>query len=80
LTLVFDLPVELALARVRARAGVAERFDAAPLQERVAAGYRAALSTGAPGVVRIDAEASVEAVTLQLLSAIDDHESRISCL
>jgi len=67
LSFVFDLAAELALARVAARreaTGEAiERFDVPETQRRLARGYAAALAEGLPGVVRIDASASIDAVT-----------------
>jgi dTMP kinase len=75
LTLVFDLPAELALARVAARRAATgepvERFDQAETQRRLAAGYLEALELDLPGLVRIDASASIEAVTAAVLAAID---------
>jgi dTMP kinase len=74
LTLIFDLPAELALARVAARRAASgepiERFDQADTQRRLAAGYRETLTLELPGIVRIDASASIEAVTDAILAVI----------
>lgn len=67
LTLVLDIGPVAAMARVRARRYASgeplERFDDAAAQHRIAAGYREILSRGLSGVVRINASASIEAVT-----------------
>lgn len=67
LTFVFDLPAELALARVAARrqatGQVIERFDVPETQRRLAAGYAAAITLPLDGLVRVDATASIDAVT-----------------
>lgn len=69
LTFVFDLPAELALARVAARRAASgeplERFDHDATQRRLAAGYRRALDEADAGakLVRIDAAADIEAVS-----------------
>lgn len=69
LTFVFDLPAELALARVAARRAASgeplERFDHDATQRRLAAGYRRALdeADAAAKLVRIDAAADIEAVS-----------------
>lgn len=73
LTFVFDLPAELALARVAARRAHSgeplERFDHEQTQRRLAAGYRLALDEAEPdaGLVRIDAAADIEAVTAAIV-------------
>jgi dTMP kinase len=67
LTFVFDLAADIALSRVAARRASThepvERFDDSSTQHRLAAGYTATLAAGLPGMVRIDAGASIEAVT-----------------
>jgi dTMP kinase len=69
LTFVFDLPAELALARVAARRATSgeplERFDHDATQRRLAAGYRRALdeADAVAKLVRIDAAADIEAVS-----------------
>ena len=72
LTFVFDLAPELALARVasrRASSGEAiERFDVPDTQRRLAAGYAAVLDDPQlTGLVRIDATASIDAVTQAIM-------------
>lgn len=71
LTFVFDLSAEIALARVAARRASTgepvERFDVPDTQRRLADGYVAALARDLPGLERIDASASIEAVTDTIL-------------
>jgi dTMP kinase len=69
LTFVLDLPVEVALARVHARAGTQspEIYETAPLQERVRTAYCGVVSETLPGVVRIDADRPFDDVTADLL-------------
>jgi len=71
LTLVLELPAEVAAARVQARAGPAEIFDALALQRRIATGYREALAR--PEVVRtiaIDAGAPIDRVAADVWQAV----------
>jgi dTMP kinase len=67
LTFVFELSAELALARVAARRQASgepvERFDVPETQRRLAAGYAGALELGLANMVRVDAAASIDAVT-----------------
>lgn len=69
LSFVLALDPAIALARVAARRSAtgqaSERFDAAPTQQRLAAGYAEFLAsaTAKQAVVAIDAAASLEAVT-----------------
>jgi dTMP kinase len=69
LTALLTLPAELAAARVAARAIDRELFDPLATQRRVALAYAEALAAGLPGVVAIDAAASIERVTEELLRA-----------
>jgi dTMP kinase len=73
LTFMFDLPAEVAFARVEARRAstgqVVERFDMPDTQRALARGYAGVLGEDLPGLVRIDATAPIEAVT----RAIVDH-------
>ncbi|HWB75244.1 MAG TPA: dTMP kinase [Nannocystaceae bacterium] len=71
LTLVLELPAEVACARVAARAGKGEIFDALATQRRVEAAYAAALREGLPGVVAIDGTAGPDAVTDALVHALE---------
>ena len=72
LTFVFDIEAELALARVAARreatGEAVERFDVPETQRRLARGYAAVLAEPRPGLVRVDAAASIEAVTTSILA------------
>ncbi len=71
LTLVLELPAADAIARVQARGGTREIFDALAVQERVAAGYRAALArTDLANVRAIDARASIDDVAAAVLQAV----------
>jgi len=67
LTFVFDLPAELALARVAARreatGEAVERFDVPETQRRLAAGYAATLELELAGMIRVDASESIDTVT-----------------
>ena len=75
LTFMFELAPEIALARVAARresSGEAvERFDVPETQRRLARGYAEVLTrvdpAAQPGLVRIDAAQSIDAVTAALL-------------
>lgn len=71
LSFVFELPAELGLARVAARreatGEAVERFDLPETQRRLAQGYAAALAEHLPGMVRVDASASIDAVTEAIL-------------
>jgi dTMP kinase len=71
LTLVLELPAADAVARVHARGGTREIFDALAVQERVAAGYRAALArTDLANVHVIDARASIDDVAAAVLRVV----------
>ena len=66
-TFVFDVAAEVALGRVARRRDstgeAVERFDVPETQRRLAAGYAAILGEDLPGLNRVDAAASIEAVT-----------------
>ena len=66
-TFVFDVAAEIALGRVARRRDATgeavERFDVPETQRRLAAGYAAILDEARPGLIRVDAAASIEAVT-----------------
>jgi dTMP kinase len=70
LTLLLDLPVPVAAARRRAAGRIEERYDADPVQERVAAAYRA-LVAGDPKAVTIDASASIDDVSKAIFATVD---------
>lgn len=67
LTILLEVPVAVAQARIAARAaaeGVAEEiYDREPLQRQIADGYAALLAVSRPGVHRVDGTRSPEAVT-----------------
>jgi dTMP kinase len=67
-TFVLDLPVDVALARVHARAGgtPTEIYESAPLQERVRAGYLAVVAEGHEGLLRIEADRPLSELTEEL--------------
>jgi dTMP kinase len=70
-TFVFDVPAEVAFARVEARRGATgepeERFDKLELQRRLAAGYTGVLVLDdLPGLICVDATPGIEEVSSQL--------------
>ncbi len=72
LTLVIDVSPATALARRRARGGTEEVYEAAPLQERLAAAYLDA-ERFLPGdrIVHVDGSGSVDAVARAILAAVE---------
>jgi dTMP kinase len=70
LTLLLDLPVEVAAARRRAAGRPDERYDADAVQARVAARYRE-LCAGDPHATILDARGSIEGVARAVAAAID---------
>ena len=70
LTLLLDLPVEVAAARRRAAGRPDERYDADSVQARVAARYRE-LCAGDPRAVILDAARSVAEVATAIAAAVD---------
>jgi len=70
LTLLLDLPVEVAAARRRAAGRPDERYDADAVQARVAARYRE-LCAGAPHAMILDAAGTVTEVAAAIATAID---------
>jgi len=70
LTLLLDLPVEVAAARRRAAGRPDERYDADSVQARVAARYRE-LCAGDPRAVILDAARSVTEVATEIAAAVD---------
>lgn len=80
LTLVFDLDVEAARARMAARLGAEDRMEAKGLafQRRVAEGYRAIAAAEPERVRLIDALGAPEEVHARVLSAIDAAMARAS--
>jgi len=70
LTLLLDLPVEVAAARRRAAGRPDERYDADSVKARVAARYRE-LCAGDPRAVILDAAPSVAEVAATIAAAVD---------
>lgn len=70
LTLLLDLPVEVAAVRRRAAGRPDERYDADSIQARVAARYRE-LCAGDPRAVILDAAPSVAEVATAVAAAVD---------
>jgi dTMP kinase len=70
LTLLLDLPIATAAARRRAAGRTEERYDADPIQARVASRYRE-LVAGDPGATVIDARGGIEDVARAVVAAVD---------
>jgi len=70
LTLLLDLPVEVAAARRRAAGRPDERYDADAVQARVAARYRE-LCAADPRAITLDAGRSVAEVATSIAAAVD---------
>jgi dTMP kinase len=70
LTLLLDVPVEVAAARRRAAGRPDERYDADEVQTRVAARYRE-LCAADPRATILDARGSVEEVARAVSAAVD---------
>jgi dTMP kinase len=70
LTILLDVPVEVAAARRRAAGRVVERYDADPIQLRVAENYRR-LAAGQPDTVVLDGSRSVDEVAAACAAAVD---------
>ena len=71
LTLLLDVPVPVAAARRQAAGRAVERYDADPVQERVAANYRRLAAADPVGVVLIDGAAPIDEVAAALAGAVD---------
>ena len=75
LCVLLDVPVEVAVARVRARLGagegVEERYDAPDVQRRLAEGYRSAARAD-PRIRVLDGDRPPEAVTADLLTLLEE--------
>lgn len=71
LTIWFDLPAQIAASRL-AQTRAPDKFEAQPLEffSRVAAGYLQRMNASGRRFVRIDADATREAVWLQVLQAV----------
>jgi dTMP kinase len=70
LTILLDVPVEVAAARRRAAGRVTERYDDDAVQARVAASYRR-LAAADPSALVLDGSRSVEAVAAEIAAAVD---------
>jgi dTMP kinase len=70
LTILLDVPVEVAAARRRAAGRAVERYDADATQTRVAAHYRR-LAASWPGAVVLDGSGSVASVASAIAAAVD---------
>lgn len=74
LTLMFDLPAEVGLARAEARAGAEMRFESKGLafHERLRAAFQAIAAAEPVRCAVIDAAASMDAVEAQVWTAVQD--------
>lgn len=74
LTLVFDLPVDIGLARAHARAGAEMRFESkgAAFHQRLREGFRAIAAAEPARCAVIDATGSMDAVEAAVWAAISD--------
>jgi dTMP kinase len=70
LTILLDVPVEVAAARRRAAGRVTERYDADDVQARVAERYRS-LAAADPSAIVLDGRGSVEEVAAAVAGAVD---------
>jgi len=70
LTILLDVPVEVAAARRRAAGRVVERYDEDAVQARVAENYRR-LAAADPTAQVIDGRGSVDEVTAAIAAAVD---------
>lgn len=68
-TVLLDVPVDVALERVRTRAGVQEIYDAEATQQRIAAAYHEVVAENHPGLVVVDGTGSIEDVAARVLAA-----------
>jgi len=71
LTLLLDVPVAVAAGRRRAAGRAVERYDADPVQERVASHYRHLAAADPAGVVVVDGARPIADVTAALAGAVD---------
>jgi dTMP kinase len=70
LTLVLDLPIEVAAARRRAAGRAAERYDADDIQRRVAESYRA-LAASDPTAVVLDGARPIDEVAAAIAARVE---------
>jgi dTMP kinase len=71
LTLLLDVSVAVAAGRRRAAGRAVERYDADPVQERVASHYRRLAAADPAGVVVVDGARPIDGVTAALAGAVD---------
>jgi len=76
LTILLDVPVEVAAARRRAAGRVTERYDDDEVQARVAAGYRR-LAAADPAARVLDGRGSVDEVAAEIAAAVDALLARV---
>lgn len=78
LTLLLDMPVEAARARVESRGKPLDRFEheAAAFFEKVRNGYKARAAQSNGRIVTIDASGTLDSVQAQLAATLDEHLSR----
>jgi dTMP kinase len=76
LTILLDVPVEVAAARRRAAGRVTERYDADAVQARVAESYRRLAAANASALV-LDGRGSVEHVAAEIAAAVDALLTRV---
>jgi dTMP kinase len=75
LTLLLDLPVEIGLARAKAREGTEDRFESLDLafHKRLREGFLALAAAEPRRFAVIDADASEEEVAARILTAVREH-------
>lgn len=71
LTLLLDVPVAVAAARRRHAGRAVERYDADPMQERVAANYRRLAAADPAAVVVIDGARPIDDVTAAVTRSVN---------
>jgi dTMP kinase len=77
LTILLDLPVDVAAARRRAAARVVERYDDDAVQARVAENYRR-LAADDPSAIVLDGSGSVEEVAGAVAAVVDELLARLT--
>jgi dTMP kinase len=79
LTVMLDVPVDVAIARVHARAGVTEIYDTEATQRRVAAAYRQVATEGHPNVVVVDGTGTIDDVAARVQSSAIEYLTTRRC-
>ena len=75
LTIFLDLPAEECLARILARGGALERFEALDRLRSIQDAYESVLvhcKTRGERIVRLDASGSVDAIHAQVVQSVED--------